>query len=73
MFNLKPQDLNEQKRPPEVFYKKGVLKTQRKAQQNSNENICAKVFFFKKMFIKNFKILLIKTLLKRDSGTGVFL
>ena len=55
MFNLKPQDLNEQKRPPEVFYKKGVLKTQRNAQQNSNENICAKVFFLKKCLLKTLK------------------
>ena len=54
-LTLKPQDLNEQKRSPEVFYKKGVLKTQRKAQQNSNENICAKVFFLKKCLLKTLK------------------
>ena len=38
-----------QKQPPEVFYKKGVLKI----SQNSEENICARVSFLIKWHVSD--------------------
>ena len=58
-YDYEKQNYIQQKQPPKVFCKKGVLEI----LQNSQKNTCARVSFFNKA----------ATLLKRDSGTGVFL
>ena len=47
------------KQPPEVFYKKGVLKN---SSQFTRKHLCQSLFLIKLQLYE-----------KRDSGTGVFL
>ena len=53
-----------QKQPPEVFCKKGVL---RNFSKFTGKHLCQSLFFNKVASLKP------ATLLKRDSGTGIFL
>ena len=60
-FNISRIIMEAQKQPPELFYKKGVLKV----LQNSQENTCTRVSFLIKLQACK--------LIKRDPHTGVFL
>ena len=53
-----------QKQPTEVFYKKGVLKI---SQNSKEKQPCQSLFFNKVAGLRS------ATLLRRDSGTGIFL
>ena len=66
ILNLKQQmfKMNNKKQPPEVFYKKSVLKN---VLIFTGKHLCWSLFLIKLQALRS------ATLLKRDSNTGVYL